>query len=420
MKVHSKQITIYIILASLTLIFPLLFAFRGFPEIYFGSDFGLTKLLRYLALVMSLLCLIIINFRVKNELFLYSFSVTTLLILNYMLSDYASLKWLFNWVACIVIFTSVGSVIARFNDFEMERFDYFFKKIILFLIATLTLLVLGVWLDNIDNLISFTLNSHYNGSIALLTSGFGVHKQPLGIFLGIVILWSLMSWKNLNYLEKSLIFSLLIMLMPMIIGIRTLYLGLGLLGFLLVIYKNKLRVALGFFSLPFILIFLFFYQNDVLVFIHDYYNRWPSLLAAFDVLMDSPYGIGNGGYSIYVENNNNWLLAEYGSEAMNKKGLFWLAPESDLVFFIASWGYFSVFFFGFFAVLTSRALYCLRHKKLKLLPVERVFLAFTVTLIFMGISQDNAGGLTWWIYLGVTVGILLRHKHVRYYIPDKA
>jgi hypothetical protein len=32
------------------------------------------------------------------------------------------------------------------------------------------------------------------------------------------------------------------------------------------------------------------------------------------------------------------------------------------------------------------------------------------SMIFMGVSQDNAGMLTWWVYMAAGFGVILRHR----------
>lgn len=121
------------------------------------------------------------------------------------------------------------------------------------------------------------------------------------------------------------------------------------------------------------------------------------------------FGLGNGAYTIYVEANNDQLLEQFGSELMEQHGLFWKAPESDLVYFIASWGILSVVFFGFLGYLVVYAVK-LYHFHPSLFPLERHLVIFTVLLIFMGISEDNAGELTWWIFVSSLFGVILRRK----------
>ena len=87
-------------------------------------------------------------------------------------------------------------------------------------------------------------------------------------------------------------------------------------------------------------------------------------------------------------------------------GEFWLAPESDLVYLIASWGLLSLFFFYviFFAISSS-------FKLFPSIPLgsniynKFILLSGTVILL-MGISQDNMTYLTWWFYFGATLGTI--------------
>ena len=148
--------------------------------------------------------------------------------------------------------------------------------------------------------------------------------------------------------------------------------------------------------------------EQVILVVEDSYDRWPSLKFSWSYMLENIFGLGNGGYHIYVEQHHDQLVAMFGSEQMIQGNYFWVAPESDLAYFIASWGIVSVLFFFYFAVLLKKGA-VIFHKQKGILHIEKILLLLSFVMIFSGISQDNAGGLIWWIYMAAGSSVVLRH-----------
>jgi hypothetical protein len=132
---------------------------------------------------------------------------------------------------------------------------------------------------------------------------------------------------------------------------------------------------------------------------------------SLSVPMDNVFGLGNGGYHVYVDEQNDYLVATYGSESMISRQQFWAAPESDLVYFIASWGVLSVVFFAFFLYLIVKS-GAILAKSENISLLDRLALYMMLFIIFSGISQDNAGDLVWWVFLACGYGVVIKNNRV--------
>ena len=141
------------------------------------------------------------------------------------------------------------------------------------------------------------------------------------------------------------------------------------------------------------------------------YDRLPSLKFAFGYSSEHFFGLGNGGYHKYVGANNDKIVSNYGSEMMLMSGNFWIAPESDLVYFVASWGIFSFIFFYLFYFIINKSAYIFHSSNNKITTIENILVIMSSTIIFMGISEDFAGKLDWFIFLSFGLGIIIKHSY---------
>jgi len=200
--------------------------------------------------------------------------------------------------------------------------------------------------------------------------------------------------------------------MPALLGIRTFHLGVTLTGAWYYVtkdssYKNILFVA----SLTLIMI-AGLYTSELLDYAASSYDRGNSLNFSVATLFSTPFGIGNGGYTQFIIDHNYDILMRFGNELMIAQDSFWTTPESDLAYFIASWGVLSVFFFGFYAYMLLRGSNLLHSRRLQ--PIEKTLILMSWVMIFMGISQDNAGKPIWWIFMAAGYGVILRHRILRH------
>jgi hypothetical protein len=87
---------------------------------------------------------------------------------------------------------------------------------------------------------------------------------------------------------------------------------------------------------------------------------------------------------------------------------FWVAPESDIAYFTASFGFLSVVFFMLYLYIIKNGLYAINYYKARGDRIFVLILLYFILLIVEGISEDYAGHAGWWIYLAASIGLLSR------------
>jgi hypothetical protein len=347
--------------------------------------------------------------RISHNLSLILVVLLGMLVLNYLLTPMASTKWFFNWIGFIFVGFMIVQTVSSLSDLEIQLLKSKSLNIVLFMWIVLILLVSYVWFENWNEIVTFLLKGWYNHVIYRFSINIGIEKQALGVFSFFCIVFSLMTWSSFPKTHRFFCVVFFITMIPMMIGIRTLWLCLILCSVWGYVIKHRSRlfgaymIGLVFF---FILILNF---SELSVFFSKYYDRLPSLKFAINEMMTSIFGFGNGGHHFYVEENMRELVFEFGSVQMKENQMFNIAPESDLVYFIGSWGIFSAVFFGFFVHVLLKA-GMLFHRCPEITSIERVILMMAVGIIFMGISQDFAGSLIWWVLMASGYGVILRHK----------
>ena len=123
------------------------------------------------------------------------------------------------------------------------------------------------------------------------------------------------------------------------------------------------------------------------------------------------FGVGNGGFTIFVNENESFLLNNFGSEKMIAQQSFPNSPESDLVFFISSWGILSFFFFYIILRIIIKSFNLILNYSENVTCVEKLIIASTIILFFMGISEDYNSLVIWWIFAGSSLGIIDRYEY---------
>jgi len=377
----------------------------------FFESFSLSKVFNYGAILGFGVALPLLRrqYKFSAKLLLTVAILLVMLGINYLLTPLASTKWLLNWLGFIFVSLMVAQIVKSYTDSEIQFLQA--KSLILiklFLIA-LTALVAFSWLTNISDLVMFVSLGMHNHIIAILSNTIGIEKQALGIFLVFLVILTFTCWSVLSQSTRFILIITFLVIGPAMIGIRTMWLSLFLCAAWVYFTKYRSRRVFAYASILSAISIFNFYSVELMRFIAEVYDRLPSLQFAWSAMTSNLFGLGNGGYHIFVEKNNAAIVAQFGSERMEVSGLFWIAPESDLVYFIASWGILSAvfyFFFGYMLLRGSRIF----HRKIELLPIERVMLLMSGTMVFMGISQDNAGGLIWWVYMAAGYGVILRHR----------
>lgn len=402
------------LLLFLLLVYPF---FKVFTDFYFiirvDDPLFPWTVFNFLSVIGCLIAFVIHQKEYSLKLILTVSSIIILLVLNLLLAEMAQVKWVFNWLGFLFVFATVAQLLKSLTDAEMYIFQIKFIKVLSVLVFILTLLtfyalIIEPWYTD-PAFIKYYIFDDRNQIHSLYRFHIGSNKQHFGIFSLIISTFVFTHWKILNNKVRLLFITFFTINLVAIIGVRTVILSsmISILAFYFL--KNKLRKLLALLIASLLFLVLYIYWNEIIDLIILLYDRFPALNFAVNAMTENVFGLGNGAYSTYVLENNDRLLTQFGSELMERHGHFWSAPESDLVYFVASWGVLSIIFFGFLGFLIFRAAH-LYHYNWFLFPVEKFILIFTVFLIFMGISEDNAGALTWWVFVASIFGVILRRQ----------
>jgi len=382
-------------------VYPAIYAFRRlFRAIGFIPE--VTSFFSYACLVVFSLLLLqkkVINTRI-GILFCILFLIY---LLNLLFADFSSVKWFANSAGFLLIFLSLGSIVASLSSYEIKIVEQ--KAFGVFLLYLPVLALLALVVVRFDIIMIYNNIGNLNVNIELLRNGLLLEKQAFAF----VVSWSLLSyfaiWSSLTFKKKLIFMGSLLILLPFLTDIRTLILGMLLLGYWYLFSKKK---KIGYVVIPFIFVLLiYFYWDSLSVIYYLLYDRAHSLNFALSVTQGMPFGIGNGGFHHYVIQNNDSIVSMFGSDVQRLRNLFWIAPESDLVYFIASFGYLSavIFLLFFFLVFYGSIVFSRPSSS-----IEKVLVSMAVMTVFMGISQDNSNTLIWWIIISTGAGVVVRRR----------
>ncbi len=131
-------------------------------------------------------------------------------------------------------------------------------------------------------------------------------------------------------------------------------------------------------------------------------TRFYAYMNGVDIVQRYPFGVGLGGYPIYTENNNPELFAAFFNV---DAALEYVpnSPESDIVHIFGSLG----LAFGIMHLLIQFRLICIGFfKQMKMFPFEKCMYFYFVFMTFFGISEDTMFTVSYWIFFGITSGII--------------
>lgn len=392
------------------IIFPFINIFGQLSYIsLFFEDFSISSYVNYFSILFASYILLQKNRIIFNKLIvILSAILFFVLVLNFVVTPLASIKWFFNWLGFIYFSIVLVHTIEKFTQPELLVFEDLSFKWLRGLFSLLAIAISVVWFVNFSLIVEMLIDFQGDQISQALTINLGIEKQALGTLLALFMFMLTMFWAQLKKKDRMLFLIVFVVFLPIMIFIRTLYLALFLTFVWLFLTRNQLRKVAMYFVVVLFVSFISLNLEQVILVVEDSYDRLPSLKFAWSAMFENIFGLGNGGYHIYVEQYQDQLVAMFGSESMIRANLFWAAPESDLVYFIASWGIVSVLFFFYFAVLLKKGA-VIFHKQKGILHIEKILLLMSFVMIFSGISQDNAGSLNWWIYMAAGSGVVLRH-----------
>ncbi len=252
------------------------------------------------------------------------------------------------------------------------------------------------------SLLAIPIDNYFtNASIGTLTENYNVYKPLYGLGFSLVFLFYVANksiWRMYSYPEKTLFIFYIMTSIPFILSSRSSILGLLLTYLMALIAENKnLRkiiiptiVSLSFLGFLFI-------TDDVELLLSLIYDRYSSIKMIIFEMNNFPFGITPMGYSAFVENNNNHLVDSYGLLNSNIIILktFYLAPESDVAYILATFGYPSIFIFTIILIALHRSLSI--YEKLE--PNEKMWMMISWYIILSGLGEDSAGQYRYYILI---------------------
>lgn len=369
-----------------------------------GSVFNISSLLNFISIIFSVIILIkykyFYYYNKKGLLLIIVLSLTY--ILNYILTQYSSFNWLLNSLGFILIFYTVFCIILNSNNnFKNYFIEYNKITIILILSILIILFLITYFLKASEIYYNLTIN-YFNGIINQLSSVFNISKQNLGLLFNILVIWHISFWNRIHFKNKIVFILFLIVGFPFYIGIRTSLLTISLILIFICITRIKYSLLSFCLIIPFLIILSYDFLFST---IKMYYNRLPSLLFAISFLKNNIFGIGNGGYHIYVSEMQDILTYKFSSDSK----LFWLAPESDIVYFISSFGILSLVFLLLFTYLFIN-FFKIYKKGKKVDYTVKYLVLLSMSILFSGISQDFAYSLIWWVLFALGFGVTFNFK----------
>ena len=234
--------------------------------------------------------------------------------------------------------------------------------------------------------------AEYNDSFVNSLNTFGVMKQYYGYVSGFLLCYALFIIKN----PKVRLVTIALVFLSAF-GIRSFLIGI--IGAVLIYFARRPIPFLAVISFGGILA-LMFWGDAIQSMLLD--TRFYAYMNGVDIVQRYPFGVGLGGYPIYTENNNPEPFATFFNVDA-ALGYVPDSPESDLVHVFGSLG----LGFGIMHLLIQfRLIFIGFFKQIKMFPFEKCMYFYFVFMTFFGISEDTMFTISYWIFFGITSGII--------------
>jgi len=309
-------------------------------------------------------------------------------LLNGILAPYVNPMWVLYQVVFILIgvgmhffaFKSGGSFANKF----VSGTRLFFWMGVLF-IAFMTAIILS----QVSLSLYFT---EFNDSFVQSLDDYGIMKQRYGYLLGFLLSYAI-------YILRPGIVKWVVLGLILFAGIGIRSLIIGVLGAGIIFTVRSPRVFVPFLTAV-VLGFYFLLGDYFSLLIYD--SRFYSFLNAADIIQKFPFGVGLGGYPVYTEIFSRQLFGSfYNVEAI--LDYVPTAPESDIVHIFGSLG----LFLGaiHFAVI-GRLLWFSFFLQNQMEQWHKCLIFYFCYMTFFGISEDSIFSINYWIFFGITSGLL--------------
>jgi hypothetical protein len=324
---------------------------------------------------------------------------------NYVLTEYASLKWLINSYGFFLVFLLFGVLQYQCTDLKYVEIERELHQIVMFI--SLPFLGMVVYATMFyPGIFSNIATGDYNSNIDYLGKTFGIWKIWYAKTILLMLIWTILSWKQYTLKLKVYYLLFFVLSFPFFRASRSVTYALLIVLIIIYVFRRKLTIPI---FLAFSLVLLLFTTTDIVEMLTqnmEYYDRGPSMYFAFHSMTENIFGYGNGGYHIAAEQFGGEIHTSTPSNALLRHGAGWPSPESSIVYFIGSFGVLSIPIFFFLLVYFVLGLRCLRIYNLT--NIEKFILYSNFITLISGFGNYNASGALWWAFLGAGWGVILR------------
>tara|TARA_B100000497_G_C7692385_1_gene421430 strand:- start:2064 stop:3302 length:1239 start_codon:yes stop_codon:yes gene_type:complete len=322
---------------------------------------------------------------------LWPFGVLMLIYLaNLFFAPYVKASWVIYQLAFILIACVIHILLSGQSGLNYEKtlksggFMFFISVTILFLGVVFSIMYS-------EYSVSYII-SEFNDSFINSANSIGLMKQYYGYVVGFIVLYALF------VLDKIWIkIAVVALAFFTAFGIRSFIIGIvGVLFFLNL--KSPVRLLVLIIIMAFAAYFL--WDDIIMEMLYD--TRFYAYMNGWDIIQKFPFGVGLGGYPEYTEINNSVLFATFFTidAALNYVPN---SPESDLVHVFGSLGLWAGIIHIF---IQMRLIFLGLAHRFKMRPFEKCMFYFFIFMTAFGISEDTMFTVSYWIFFGVTSGII--------------
>lgn len=309
-------------------------------------------------------------------------------LINSLTAPYVNGQWILYQFAFLIVaitahFIAMNSCLSQ--KFSLYGFRYIFIAGVLFVVFCIYQI-----------LNQFPLSQYfleYNDAFVQSLDDFGIMKQRFGYFAGFLLSYAIFIIK-----DRKIKIAVICIIFFACFGIRSFDIGLSMALIVFSILKPR-RLLLILSSIG-ILYFVFLHQYFELL-IYD--TRYYSIINAIHIIQNFDFGVGLGGYPVYTEEFSRILFAEF-YDVNSILDFIPTAPESDFVHILGSLG----LVLGLVHLSIQFSLIVLAVKFQSILSAhEKCILFYFCFMSFYGISEDSIFSVNYWIFFGLSSGIVL-------------
>lgn len=309
-------------------------------------------------------------------------------LINAILAPYVNPMWVFYQVVFLLIAIGLHFFAyksgASFEPKFRKGINLFFWMGILFVFLMTLIIMSQVSLGNYF--------AEFNDSFVQSLDDYGIMKQRYGYFLGFLLSYSL-------FVLRSGVIKWMVIGLILFAGVGIRSLLIGVLGASMIFSLRSMRTFIPLLSLLVLSVYFLFGDYFTLL-IYD--TRFYSFLNAADIIQKFPFGVGLGGYPVYTEIFSRQLFGSfYNIEAI--LDYVPTAPESDLVHLFGSLG---LLLGTLHLLVIGRLIWYSYSLQKQMNSWHKCIVFYFCFMTFFGISEDSIFSINYWVFFGITSGIL--------------